>query len=647
MPQNTCAGRATVGGLFLGDDAMLRGAIIGACLVAAFSGGFSPTAAEGGFALRSRSLIEGPARTIRAFGDGFVLGTGGAVAVLRGTAGQPEPAYLPIEGEPRDLLVRGVVVYVASTAGLHVIDCTDPARPVETHHCDIAHAMQCAVAGEVLFVADERGGIHSFTLENPREPGFNKTTLLSCPIISMPAEKDIIAAAHAGTIEIFRADSSGSLHRLSVITTPGNLKKAILANAVLCALTAGGEVLAWDVAHPEDPQPQSGFRQRDIIDISAEGRAGAMLGAARMIVPFEIVRNDGGRPAAGNIRLKRAIGLPVRPSAAAGTAPTDIVTTRSEATAVFTIGERIATISPFGGVSFFALERGALRSIGFFPTRGFATGIVAAQDLLYLANGSDGVRIGHVGDAGAIDWISHVQTEDARDVFADGEFLFIADGSGGLRIAEISDPANPRLIARHASPYYMSALVVRDGRAYCAGGLGGVEIVDVSDPRRPRLAWRRAFSEVRGIDVDDRYCYIADGDAGLRIFALDNLEPQLVSTLDTPGWNCDVSVVKDRAYLADGGHGIRVAEISDRERPSVIGAAPTGAVARNVYLRGAVLFVAAFTRGVVAFDVSTPEHPAELHRFQTVNDARAIHADDRFVYVASGAGGVYVFSYER
>jgi hypothetical protein len=310
-------------------------------------------------------------------------------------------------------------------------------------------------------------------------------------------------------------------------------------------------------------------------------------------------------------------------------------------------GKRLAVVAPFDGVRICGLDRGGPKLIGFFPTRGFAISLVAVDGVLYVANGYDGVRIGRVGRGGTVDWIGHMQTVEARDVALDGSHLFIADGTGGLKAADVSDPSRPKIVGRHASPYFMSALVVKDGRAYCAGGLGGVEIVDVAEPRRPKLVWRRDFSEVRGIDVDGRYLYFADGYEGCRIYSLGSGAPAAVSVLDTPGWNCDCFIVRNIAYLADGGAGISVVDVSDRKKPRTVGSLSLGTVARAVCPLGKTLFAAAHTRGVAAIDVSNPTRPSIAAWFDTADDARGIFADEDFVYAASGSGGVYVFKYSR
>jgi len=624
---------------------MLRRIGIAACIASTCAVMPPRPAAAGELVLLSRSLVQGPARAAVFGAGGLILGTGGGVAVFSGADRLEEPAFLPLDGEPHDLVLRGDILYAASFAGgLVTIDLSDPGRPVETNRREIAQAARCASAGGALFVCGANRALHVFSLENPREPHLRGSRELPHQVVSIPAEDDLLAIVYGRRVEILRADASGSLEPAASIELPADARDAVVRRGVLVVLTAAGEAFAWDIARPESPRPLGALKRRKISGVASGEGGCVLLGASRTIIPFDVERDGAG---AARIRVGKAASLPPRVSPAPGTAGTGGSGASRAIERVIVSSGRIAAIAPLDGVDLYARDRAGLHSLDFFPTRGFAIDVATAGGLVYLANGNDGVRIGRLGDAGTVEWLSHLQTKDARGVAISGERLFVADGAGGLKTADVGDPARPRILGVHASPYYLSALVVRGGRAYCAGGLGGAEIVDVSDPRRPRLVWRRAFSEVRGIDADERYLYVADGYEGLRLFALDGPEPRLVSTLDTPGWTCGVAVDGDRAYLADGGRGVVVADLSSPERPRVAGASPTGSVARQVRFDGGYLFVAAFTRGALAFDVSDPALPREAARYQTAGDARGVSIAEDRVLVASGGGGLYVLSHSR
>jgi hypothetical protein len=636
---------------------------LAAALVIALSGA---SLAASALALLSRGLVQGPARTVAFSGAGVVVGTGCGVAIFRGEDALRNPAYLPLEGEPAEIVASGSLAYVAaSVGGLVVLDLSGPGAPRIAFRYEAVRAERCALAGGALFVADERNRLYTFDCADPRAPRFREMRQLREAVFSLAAEGDLLAIVHPGKASIYRVASGGSMRELSEAAfgnapkspgdarIPRDAKKGILRGGVLFILNAAGDVLCWDLGWPERPSSLEPLRVKGVVDIAVTDGKGILLTNLQYLLPFDVDR-PAGKGGGARVKLGPGKGFSIesvnrygQPIATGRPAAGENQGEPQKATGVFMSGARLAVVAPFDGVRLYGLVRGGAKLADFFPTRGFAISLVAADGLLYVANAFDGVRIGRVGRDGTVDWIGHLQTVEARDVALDGGYLFIADGTGGIKAADVTDPARPKIVGRHASPYFMSALVVKKGRAYCAGGLGGVEIVDVSEPRQPKLVWRRSFSEVRGIDVDGRYLYFADGYKGCRIYSLAAGEPAEVSVLDTPGWNCDCFVAGNIAYLADGGAGISVADVSNRKKPRIVGSLSLGTVARAVCALGKTLFVAAHTRGVAAIDVSNPTRPSIAAWYDTADDARGIFADGDFVYAASGSGGVYVFRYSR
>jgi hypothetical protein len=627
--------------------------------------------AEAGFTLLSRSLIQGPARSVAFSGDDTIVGTGSGIAVLRGADGFRNPAFLPLDGEPTDMIVRGSLVYAAAAgAGLVALDISGPGAPREIFRHAGIRTEKLALAGAALFAADAQGNLHTFDCADPRAPRFVGTKRLPAAVISLAADGDLLAIVHPDRTSICRVAPGGAIRELSnaALARPpkstkeqggapnaavSGAKKGIIGRGVLIVLTAAGDIQCWDLARPDRPAVIEPPRVKGVTDVAVAGGEGIFLTNLQFLLPFDIER-PGGAANGARLKLKSGKGFSIesanrygQPIATGSPAANESRGGSDRVDAVYTAAGRLAVVKPFDEVRVYGLDRGRPKFIGGFPTRGFAIGVIAAKGIVYVANGFDGVRIGRIGRDGSIDWIGHIQTTEARDVALAGDALFIADGLGGLKAADVKDPARPRIVGRHASPYFMSALVVRGERAYCAGGLGGVEIVDVADPRRPRLVWRADFSEVRGIDADERHLYFSDGYDGCRIYALGSAAPREISVLDTPGWNCDCFVTGGVAYLADGGAGVAVADVSDRAKPRSLGSLSLGTIVRAVHPLGKTLFAAAHTRGVAAIDVTNPAKPSVAAWHDTADDARGVFADGDFVYVASGSGGLYVFGYSR
>lgn len=601
--------------------------------------------------LLSRSLIEGPSRTAALFDRGVVLGTGCGVAVFPENERLGNPSFVPLEGDPRDILVAGDVAYVAVfNDGLTALDLADPERPRLTSRHPLPQAVGCAQAGGALYVADFRGNIVIFNLDNPREPLFREMRGLPRPAVSICAEGGLLCVAQERLVTLYRAAPGTALRSLSELSVPAGVKKIRVANGVLCVLAADGAFRCWDVASAERPAAIEPPSVRGIVDFAIDGSRGMLLAGSGFITPFEMRRagDSAKRGERASIEAGKSFSAAGVASGAgshprrAGAAPD-----AERVTGIALSGEQFALLSPFDGLRLCAAGGAGAKLLDAFATRGVALELVAARDILYVANAGDGVRIGRVGAAGTVEWIGHIQTTEARDVALNGTTLVIADGADGIRTADVSDPRTPRIIGHHASPFFMCAVAVRGHRAYCAGGLGGAEVVDISDAARPKLVWRRELSEVRGVSADDRYFYFADGNDGLRIWALDDSTPVPLSVLDTPGWNCDVFVEGNTAYLADGGNGIVVADIGDRKKPRAVGSLSLDTVARELHLRGKTLFAAGQAKGVFAIDVSNPRAPRIEAVYDSADDARGVFADERFVYLASASGGVSIFRYSR
>jgi hypothetical protein len=649
-----------------------------------------PIHAKGRFELLSRTLMQAPPRTAAIMDDRVVLGTGGGIAVYRCSDGLTRESFLPTGGEPLDILLWGEIAYIAAyRGGLSVVDLSDPRHPVERNRIPSLDARFCARAGERLLIGDVRKGILVFDISSPFEPKLVATIKPKNQLVGLAAESNMIAVLSPRLVRIYMLDEKVGPWIATDLTTEVLLKRCLLHDGILYLLTVEGDVLRTGLSNPIvpkelDPLPVSGVIDMHIdsgtlvvltaegdaipFDIAAEATSDVDSGTASGVDSGMATKADSGTESNGReeeIGAGVGEGEPPTAAAPAGGRPLRIKGGPKRVTGswferltanifgksavigdrIFCTGKYLAAISYTDGLSVYRRSGETAVFAGKENPRGFAIDLIVRDDILYLGNNFGGLWIGRVGQDGSIDWISHVQTGEARDAALSGDVLILADGKFGLKLFDVSDPADPKLIGTHSSYFFESAIVVHNDIAYVAGGIGGVEVVDISNPRRPRLVWRQELSEVRGVHVDDDYLYLPDGDDGFRIYSLKGRVPEEISLLDTPGWNCDCFVIGDTVYLADGGHGIKVADISDRSNPRLQGSIDLGTIAREIHAIPGTVFVAAHTRGIMAIDVKDPEHPNIAAHYQTVDDARGVYTDGRFVYLAGGSGGLYIFRY--
>jgi len=644
--------------------------VIACCLVASAG---ARAAAE--FAPLSRSLIEGPARSVAFFDSGVILGTGAGIAVFCGGDSLGSPAFLPLDGKPYDICVKGEAAYVAAfESGLVVIDLADPRAPVQVFSYRAPRAMHCAIGGDRLFVADD-AKLLVFDIANPKAPVLETTTIVwkDDAIASMAADRDLLCLATKRLCVVYRVGRAAALEELMELRSEPGIEKVDLTAGVLCFLTPGGKLHWRDLVSPGRPVGGELREPKDIVDFGLTETGGMLLTQGLDIVPFAIGRicTPEGQSSTATFTLEKRIArFDAASYALAGETQNKPILVPHQSFGPSRPGGRFALVWPRGGLSLFSMEKNRPRHLGRFETSGLALNVIASRGIVYVANGADGIRIGEVRESGAVEWVGRIPMEDARDMALAGSNLVIANGAFGLVVAEVSNPRHPRIVGRNSpnkllgaiadgfggrfmkSDHYLSALVVRGGKAFCAGGMAGVEVFDLSDVGRPRVIWRdelspESFEEVRGIDVDDRSIYISNGYQGFRIFSIDTERPVDVAALKMRGWNCGCTIAGNTLFLANGGAGVAAADVSDRASPKLLGSVSIGSIAREVFVLGKRLFVAGERAGVVAVDVSDPHALSIAARFKAADDARGVFADERFVYLANAEGGLYVFRYNE
>jgi len=149
--------------------------------------------------------------------------------------------------------------------------------------------------------------------------------------------------------------------------------------------------------------------------------------------------------------------------------------------------------------------------------------------------------------------------------------------------------------------------------------------------------------------ADGRYAYLADGGSGLQVIDVSNLtSPTLVGTLDTTGSARDITLSADGryAYLADGAGGLLVIDVAAPASPTLVGMVDTSGFAYGVTLSGdgQYAYVADEDSGLRVIDVSNPASPALVGTFDTTGLALGVtlSADGQYAYVADSLSGLQV-----
>jgi uncharacterized protein (TIGR03437 family) len=205
-----------------------------------------------------------------------------------------------------------------------------------------------------------------------------------------------------------------------------------------------------------------------------------------------------------------------------------------------------------------------------------------------------------------------------------------------------TQPLSLRMVGQIGGP--TQAVAVQGNYAYVGVGLR-LAVLDVSNPAAMREVGATApFPHfVEGVAVAGRLAYVAAGGAGLRVVDVsDPTRPTEVGAFDTRGYSEGIAVVGTTVYLADGPYGLRIFDVSNPKSPKEVGSAYVMNYAFEVAVSGRYAYIAAGGAGLLVADVSDPARPVEVSTLDAPGYAYGVAAAGSTVYVADGWEGLKI-----
>lgn len=211
----------------------------------------------------------------------------------------------------------------------------------------------------------------------------------------------------------------------------------------------------------------------------------------------------------------------------------------------------------------------------------------------------------------------------ARDVCVSGNYALVAVDKFGLSVVDVSNPNAPALVSSLNVPIDGSRLAVGGTTAvvtgmrqfYEGGQLKNVScfyVVDVSLPLNPTVVGA-IESETLGfadVAISGDYAYAACTTAGMKVIDLhDRSRPTIVGTYDTAGSAYALTVAGNYAYVADGLQGLTIINISNPAAPFGVSSLDTPGNAKDVFVAGTLAYLADST-SLQILDVRNPSAPA-------------------------------------
>lgn len=147
-----------------------------------------------------------------------------------------------------------------------------------------------------------------------------------------------------------------------------------------------------------------------------------------------------------------------------------------------------------------------------------------------------------------------------------------------------------------------------------------------------------------GVAVDGDHAYLADGGEGLQVFDITGHTPgpAWVGQYDTPGSAWAVVAAGAHAYVADEGAGLQVIDVSTPASPSLAGSYDTPGLAYDLKIAGGHAFVADGGSGLRVIDVSDPTAPVSVGSYDTPGSAISIDVEGDIAFIADRGNGLVV-----
>lgn len=516
-----------------------------------------------------------------------------------------ELGRLPSKGSSNGIRVEDDVAYLADgQAGLRIIDVSNPDAPVEMGVLEFPHpflpsftleALDVVTMGDDAFVGLDEALV-SVDVSDPTAP-----TLLdfvwhpgAASSLDVDTQRHLVFAAGEDQVAVYSATTPSELEVLSVVDTPDRVRDLAYDSQRLYLADGFEGLRVMDAANPAEGlvelgllPPPEGLNQL-FYEVAVDGNLACLGTATREIRIVDV------------------------------TDPASMTEIGSYSNPRWTLWD----IALRDGLAFLGVASAGLRTldvgtpsapaeIGWIDEPSWARSLLVTRDIVLLATAETGLVVLDIANHDEPTELARVRAP-VHGLAAVNDLVFAIDSEGGaLRLIDVSDPAEPAVVGDLQTGARPVDVAASGGLVYLAASERGLVVVDGSRPDRPTEI---GALEPRAFDEDGLQSVLparAVAATGGLVFVADGLGREVPC-----GPGCSGSVPKFEG-------GVRIVDVSVRDRPTEIGAITPEGEAFDVAARGNLVFVSVRTgvgiRGMggylAVFDVSTPTAPRVVGAF--------------------------------
>jgi len=275
-----------------------------------------------------------------------------------------------------------------------------------------------------------------------------------------------------------------------------------------------------------------------------------------------------------------------------------------------------------------------------------AISVDAKDDLVFLADGINGVKIYRISGEGTLTQLSTLTFPlIARKVKVSGNYLFVANESAGLRVFDISNPSAPIQVGLYNTPGQVKDIVIKDTIAFVSDGMRGLNALSIKNLSAIySLHSYSGTGVIKNIALYGNYIYATAGDRGVRIIDISNPAGMYeAGVFNTFGEENDLVIRDTLLFLANGTGGLRIFSISNPLNPVSIGSFVHYGQALNLSLDSKYAYIAAGFGGLRVLDLSNYSEPFEAGFYETPSPVYGTQFYRNYVLTAASPnGGLYV-----
>jgi hypothetical protein len=234
------------------------------------------------------------------------------------------------------------------------------------------------------------------------------------------------------------------------------------------------------------------------------------------------------------------------------------------------------------------------------------------------------------------EFVTQVSTSYAAGrVSIQGNYLYVAKGPFGGMVFDISNPENPTSVGSLHTDFGEIGISVSVSGNYAYLGEYGhkVDIFNISNPRNPQNVGEfLGQNAINDIGICDEYAYLCETNVLEVINVSDPSSPVLINTYNIDAYGIYFS--GNTAYFSIPTTGLMFLNVTNPVIPDTLSIIRSGEVVNNVYLVNNRAYLACGKGGLFIYDISDPENPISLGRYDTPYSARAVAVQGDYAYIA-------------